>query len=121
MANDTFHTICSTIEADLDRLEADMAEAGRNEVATRRAEAGELSVDVPRLAAPKLPTFDAPDTIPDNEKPCASCGEELNDDAYDLCDDCYRDSRDDRDTEPQLTIDDLNEILVTECSRRDWF
>ena len=36
MANDTFHTICSTIEADLDRLEADMAEAGRNEVAKLR-------------------------------------------------------------------------------------
>ena len=28
-----FHTICSTLEADLDRLESDMAEAGRDEVA----------------------------------------------------------------------------------------
>ena len=36
---DTFHAICSTLEADLDRLESDMAEAGRNEVAKQRVAA----------------------------------------------------------------------------------
>ena len=89
---------------------------------TRPAAPGELdAVDMPKLSAPRLPTFDAPDTLPDNPKPCASCGEELDDDSYDLCDDCYRDAEPNDEPDPSLTMDDLNEILVTECSRRDWF
>lgn len=54
---------------------------------TRRADPSELHVDIPNLRAPRLPTFGEA-TL------CSVCGDELSDDEFPTCEECYVPERD---------------------------